>query len=145
MPFYQFTVPANSLDPATKQEIATAVTDVHCRVTGAPAHYVNCQFVEVPTGNLFVGGGQRDAVRMVGIIRRGRSEEVRRQLLMGIAEAWSTASGDDLKSAAMFLVEIPGFQAMENGEILKEAWEDLANGTSDSAPAEESQPHSPVR
>lgn len=141
MPFYQFTVPADSLDFATKQEIAAAVTDVHCRVTGAPAHYVNCQFVEVPTGNLFVGGGQREAVRMVGIIRRGRSEAVRRELLMGIAGAWSTASGDDLKSAAMFLVEIPGFQAMENGEILKEAWEDLATGTSDFPPAEESLPH----
>ena len=48
MPYYQFTVTAGSSSALCKKEIAEAITKAHCAVTGAPEHYVNCSFTEVP-------------------------------------------------------------------------------------------------
>jgi phenylpyruvate tautomerase PptA (4-oxalocrotonate tautomerase family) len=76
MPFYQFTVPADSATARKKAEVAAAVTAVHAEVTGAPSQHVNCSFVEVPPGSIFVAGTAVEAGRMVGLIRQGRSEEV---------------------------------------------------------------------
>jgi phenylpyruvate tautomerase PptA (4-oxalocrotonate tautomerase family) len=124
MPFYQFTVRAGGPSAARKAEIAAAVTRVHTEVTGAPAYYVNCSFVEVPEGSLFVAGDAVEAARMVGIIRQGRSEEVKRRLLLGLAEAWSSAAGEPIDGLALFLHEVPGYQVMERGALLGEASED---------------------
>jgi phenylpyruvate tautomerase PptA (4-oxalocrotonate tautomerase family) len=124
MPFYQFTVRAGGPSAARKAEIAAAVTRVHTEVTGAPAHYVNCSFVEVPEGSLFVAGDAVEAGRMVGIIRQGRSEEVKRRLLVGLAEAWSSVAGEPMDGLALFIHEVPGYQVMERGALLGEASED---------------------
>ena len=72
MPFYQFTVPADSVTARKKAEVAAAVTAVHAEITGAPSQYVNCSFVEVPPGSIFVAGTAVEAGRMVGLIRQGR-------------------------------------------------------------------------
>ena len=61
MPFYQFTVPADSATARKKTEVAAAVTAVHAEVTGAPSQYVNCSFVEAPPGSIFVVLRNRDA------------------------------------------------------------------------------------
>jgi hypothetical protein len=65
---------------------------VHTDITGVPAHYVNCSFVEVPADNLFVAGDAVESGRMVGIIRQGRSEEVKRRRVLGLAEGWSSVT-----------------------------------------------------
>jgi hypothetical protein len=75
------------------------VTAVHAEVTGAPSQYVNCSFVEVPPGSIFVAGTAVEADRMVGLIRQGRSEEIKRKLITALA-------------------------VMENGQLLPEASED---------------------
>ena len=126
MPFYQFTVPAGGPSAQRKAEIATAVTRVHTETTGAPARYVNCSFVEVPPGSIFVAGDAVEAGRMVGIIRRGRSEDMKRRLLHGLAEAWSSVTGEPVDGFALFIHEVPGYQVMEGGELLGEAAEDRA-------------------
>ena len=79
MPFYQFTVPADSATARKKAEVAAAVTAVHAEVTGAPSQYVNCSFVEVPPGSIFEAGTAIEAGRMVGLVpagpqRRGQAE-----------------------------------------------------------------------
>ena len=83
MPFYQFTIPADSAATRKKAEVAAAVTAVHAEVTGAPSQYVNCSFVEVPPGSIFVADTAVGADRMVGLIRQGRSEELKRKLITG--------------------------------------------------------------
>ena len=125
MPFYQFTIPAGGPSSRHKAEIAAAFTRVHTEITGAPAGYVNCSFVEVPPGSIFVAGEPVEAGRMVGIIRRGRSEEVKRRLLTELAEAWTSVTGESIDEIALFIDEIPGYQVMEGGAILPEASEDL--------------------
>ncbi|WP_326836504.1 tautomerase family protein [Amycolatopsis rhabdoformis] len=120
MPFYQFTVPAGGATLAHKAEVATAVTRVHSEVTGAPAAYVHCSFVEVAPGSIFVAGRPVEAARLVGLIRDGRSPAVRARLIHGIADAWCAITGDTKESVAIFLQEIPGANVLEDGVILPE-------------------------
>jgi phenylpyruvate tautomerase PptA (4-oxalocrotonate tautomerase family) len=70
------------------------MTKVHSEVTGAPGKYVHCSFVEVPPGSLFVAGEPVSGPRMVGLIREGRSTEVRAKLIHGLADAWCEITGD---------------------------------------------------
>ena len=115
MPFYQFTIPSDSPSAGLKTEIARAVTKVHTSVTGAPARYVNVSFVEVPPGNLFVGDEPVAHGRMVGIIRAGRTADVKHDLITGLADAWSMVTGEPREGFALFLQEVPGSMVMEYG------------------------------
>lgn len=124
MPFYQFTVPAGGATLRHKAEVAAAMTRVHSEVTGAPGRYVHCSFVEVPPGSIFVAGEPVEGPRMVGLLRDGRSTEIRAKLLHGFADAWSEITGDDKRSLAIFLSEIPGANVMEEGVILPEVTEE---------------------
>ena len=121
MPYYQFTIPSDSASAGLKTEIARAVTKVHTSVTGAPARYVNVSFVEVPPDNLFVGDEPVAHGRMVGLIRAGRTAEVKHELITGLAEAWSAVTGEPRDGFALFLQEVPGSMVMEYGETLPEA------------------------
>lgn len=123
MPFYQFTVTTGSISAQRKAEIAHAITTTHCEVTGAPKEYVSCSFVEMPPGNLFLAGKAAEGTRMVGLIRR-RTEELKKELLVKLAQAWSSATGEPITAVVMFLVDIPGYQAFENGVLLPEADQD---------------------
>ena len=124
MPFYQFTIPSDSPSAKYKAEIAAAFTKVHTEVTGAPARYVNVSFNEVSPGSLFVAGEPVSYGRMVGLIREGRSEEITRELITGLAEAWSEVTGETMEGFALFILEQPGRNIMEEGQILPEASED---------------------
>jgi len=124
MPFYQFTIPADSATARNKAEVAAAVTAAHAQITGALREYVNCAFTEVPAGSIFAGGRPAAGGRMVGIIRQGRSEEVKRKLITALADAWVSASGEPADEIALFVHEVPGYQVMECGQLLPEASED---------------------
>lgn len=124
MPFYQFTIPAGGPSAQRKAELAAAFTKVHTSVTGAPSHYVNCSFVEVAPGSLFVADQPVEHGRMVGIIRAGRTEAVKRELITELARAWAEVTGEAVEGFALFLQEVPGHAVMEEGVILPEAAED---------------------
>lgn len=57
---------------------------------------------------------------MVGIIREGRSTEVREKLIHGLADAWCEITGETKQSLAIFIHEIPGANVLEDGVILPE-------------------------
>jgi phenylpyruvate tautomerase PptA (4-oxalocrotonate tautomerase family) len=125
VPFYQFTVPTGGATLAHKAEIAAAFTKVHAEVTGAPATYVQCSFTEVAPGSIYEAGEAVEGPRMVGLIRAGRSPEVRRKLIGELADAWCGITGDARTDLGIFIVEIPGANVMEGGRILPEASEDV--------------------
>ena len=124
MPLYQFLIPADSPSSERKAELARAVTDVHAAVTGAPPHYVNVSFTDLPPGSLFVAGRPVGHGRMVGIIRSGRTPETKHALITALAEAWSRVTGEPSEGFALFIHEVPGSSMMEDGQILPEATED---------------------
>jgi phenylpyruvate tautomerase PptA (4-oxalocrotonate tautomerase family) len=121
MPYYQFHIPTDSPSAGLKAEIAAAVTKVHTSVTGAPARYVNVAFIEMAPGNLFVADQPVRQGRMVGLIRSGRTPQVKHDLITGLADAWSAVTGEPREGLALFLQEVPGSMVMEYGEILPEA------------------------
>jgi phenylpyruvate tautomerase PptA (4-oxalocrotonate tautomerase family) len=120
MPHFQFTVPTGGATLPRKAEVAAAMAQVHTKVTGAPGAYVYCSFVEVPPGNLFVAGEPIDGTRLVGVIRQGRSIEVRTKLIHGLADEWCKITGEAKEHLAIFIQEIPGANVLENGVILPE-------------------------
>ena len=61
---------------------------------------------------------------MVGIIRQGRTEDVKRKLMMALADAWVSVTGEPIEDIALFVHEVPGYQVMEYGQLLPEASED---------------------
>jgi phenylpyruvate tautomerase PptA (4-oxalocrotonate tautomerase family) len=123
VPVYQFTVTEGSRSAERKQQIAAAITKAHCDVTGAPARYVNCTFTEVPEAAIFIAGAPVSGARMVGIIRR-RPEDLKRKLLMALGEAWASATDEPIENVVMALVDIPGYQGLEDGVLLREAEDD---------------------
>jgi len=123
MPMYQFTVTEGSRSATRKREIAEAITKAHCDVTGAPARYVNCTFNVVPEDGIYIAGEAVSGARMVGIIRR-RPEALKRELLLALGRAWASAAGEPFEDAVMALVEIPGYQGLEDGVLLGEAEDD---------------------
>jgi hypothetical protein len=85
---------------------------------------VNCSFTEVAPGSIFAGGSAVEGGRMVGIIRQGRGEDVKRKLTMALADAWASVTGEPVEDIALFLHEVPGYQVMENGLLLPDASQD---------------------
>ena len=124
MPVYEFVAPTGAATLDHRAEIARAVTRVHCEVTGAPAHYVHCSFTEAPGGSMFVSGEETSSPRMIGLIRSGRSKQLRGRLLHGLADAWSEITGEAKDALAIFLYEVPGANCLEYGSIMPEASED---------------------
>lgn len=124
MPYCQFTVPSGGATLTHRAKVAAAMAKVHSEVTGAPAAYVHCSFTEVAPDSIFVAGEPVSSSRLVGLIRAGRTPELRACLIHGLADAWCQITGDTKESVAVFIVEIPGANAMENGQILPEAGED---------------------
>ena len=127
MPVYEFVAPTGTATLEHRAEISRAVTRVHNEVTGAPARYVHCSFFEAPRGSMFVEGEEATSPRMMGLIRAGRSEELRGRLIHGIAEAWSEITGDAKDELSIFLYEVPGANCFEYGSILPEASQDHAH------------------
>jgi phenylpyruvate tautomerase PptA (4-oxalocrotonate tautomerase family) len=120
IPFYRFIAPTGSPTLRHKQAIAAATTAVHAEVTGAPASYVQCAFFEIAPGSLFEGDQPIDGARMIGLIRDGRPEDMRKRLISGIATAWSAVTGDAVEDLAIFIHEVPGANTFEHGEFLPE-------------------------
>ena len=126
MPFYQFLAPAGSPTLAHRAELAAAFTATHCRVTGAPATYVHCAFVEIDARNsVFVAGEAVDKARLVGIIRPGRPVELKKKLIVELGSAWARVTGESIEGLAIWLEEVPGYQTLENGFTLPEAADDI--------------------
>ena len=82
---------------------------------------MNCAFTEVDLGSIFVADQPVEQGRMVGLIRTGRTPEVKKQLLTELSQAWADGTDEPREGFALFLYEVPGHQVMEEGEILPEA------------------------
>ena len=67
MPLYRLSTPSGSLALVQRAQIAEAITEIHCEVTGAPALFVHVFFFDAPAS----GAGPRHQVH--GTIRAGRT------------------------------------------------------------------------
>ncbi len=92
MPRYEVTT-NDELTVAEKTQLATDVTEIHARVTGAPPGLVHVMFHTLGEGNHFVGGQLRESTFLEGSIRAGRDVETITKLIDELGTAVVRAIG----------------------------------------------------
>lgn len=115
MPLYNLAC-ANSLPDATRQAVATAITDAHCTVTGAPDEFVNVIFLDgypLPANQ---------AVSVLGGVRTGgnRSEAIVAKLRQALQDGIAGAIQQPVDTVAISLVGVPSNWVVEGGEVMPE-------------------------
>jgi phenylpyruvate tautomerase PptA (4-oxalocrotonate tautomerase family) len=81
MPFYQRISLAGSLSQDQKEEIVREVTTIHCQETGGLPLFVQVQFDEVTSDNVFQNGKPCSAIRLHARIRAGRDAATKLRML----------------------------------------------------------------
>lgn len=128
MPFYHATVRPDVLDVEGREALANDITDLHCRVTGAPRTFVHVLFTIDDSDRLPDGVDCSYRAN----IRSGRTSAQKDELAAGLRTA--TADRSDAVPSGV-VVEIEETQAsfvMEGGTLLpepgspeEEAWKAL--------------------
>ena len=119
MPVYRCAIPAGSLTAEQKRHLAVELTDIHCALTnGTPRKFVHVTFEETPSGDAWSGGAPSTVSKIVGLIRSGRSQEVRSALVTRFTGAWARITGQDRADILVALHEVRPKDVMEWGELL---------------------------
>ena len=119
MPIYQCSAPGGLLTGSMKADIATAITDAHVEMTGAPRVFVHVFFNELPPGVAYSAGEIDTKISGIrGAIRAGRPLDVKQKLIKQISAAWSQITGQPEKQLLAGLSEIDSDISMEYGLIL---------------------------
>jgi phenylpyruvate tautomerase PptA (4-oxalocrotonate tautomerase family) len=129
MPLYECVTTAGTLNEDQREQIADAITQAHCELTGAPVELVHVIFSDIPRGNSYSGGKRATPTVIRGNIRAGRSDEVRHTLMKRISDAYIDATGVDPKTVLVAVADFPPSWGMEGGLIMpdvtpesEEAW-----------------------
>jgi len=127
MPVYRCSLPEDLLSPAQKQQIASEVTEIHCELTnGTPRKFVHVVFDEVRPGGTFAGGEPSTSSKVVGLIRSGRTQETRSELVRRLTAMWARVSGQDTADILVAVHEVRPRDVMEWGELLPEDGEEAS-------------------
>jgi phenylpyruvate tautomerase PptA (4-oxalocrotonate tautomerase family) len=113
MPLYNLAC-RTSLAAETRHRVAVAITDTHCRLTGAPAAFVNVVFVD---GYPLRSGLAVDAVG--GVRNDGnRTPELIERLRVALRDAIAAAAGLAPPQVAVELIGVPSSWVMEGGRVM---------------------------
>jgi len=109
-----------SLNTHQKFTLAQAITRVHANVTGAEAYFAQTIFKELDLHDCFIGGVLLDQphVFLSGQIRLGRSEQVKKQLLVEIEIAIQMTTKLASHQIWAYLDELAPSLMIEYGQIL---------------------------
>ena len=123
MPTYTVTHSSLDLNPEQKNQIATGITEVHYRVTGANRYFAQVIFNEKSEENHFMGGKTISEPQLFlhGEIRSGRTEEVKKKLILDLRDVLIKASGLDKTNVWVYIIDLLPNQMIEYGEILPES------------------------
>lgn len=120
MPTYTVTTANLSLSRQQKSQIADAITTAHNSQTGAPRFFAQVLFTSLDEGEHFVGGGVNNAphVYVSGLVREGRSAEIKQALMTHVLEAIARIAGITSEEVWIYLQDIPASQMIEFGRFL---------------------------
>ncbi|WP_421843944.1 tautomerase family protein [Marinobacter algicola] len=120
MPTYTVTVANLSLSLQQKSHIAEAITTAHNAQTGAPRFFAQVLFFSTDEGDHFVGGSVNKAPQLYvhGLIRQGRSNEVKQALMSQMLEDIARIAGITAEDVWIYLQDIPATQMIEFGRLL---------------------------
>ncbi len=116
MPLYICNSVPGAIPQSAKPQIAADVTDIHCKVTGAPRSFVHVFFFEdAPQQPL----RERSAF-LFGSIREGRTAEQKQELVEAIRASMSTHAGLSPDEIIVDTADVPAGWVMEGGARLPE-------------------------
>ena len=115
-----------SLTTHQKFTIAKAITKIHADVTGAEAYFAQVIFKQLDLHDCFIGGVLLDEPHLFlsGQIRSGRSEQMKKQLLVELEVAIQSATGLAGQQIWAYIDEIIPGQMIEYGQILPAVGDD---------------------
>jgi phenylpyruvate tautomerase PptA (4-oxalocrotonate tautomerase family) len=115
-----------SLTTHQKFNIAKAITKIHADVTGAEAYFAQVIFKQLDLHDCFIGGILLDEphIFLSGQIRNGRSEQVKKQLLVELEIAIQSTSKLAGHQIWAYIDEITPGQMIEYGQLLPSIGDD---------------------
>ena len=129
MPTYTCWSEAGVIALELRSKIAAALTEIHHEVADAPRYLVQVLFADVPAGSQFLAGQPvpDGYVWIRADIRAGRTEELKRQLLLRIMGEVSEILDLAPEQVRIYICEIPGPNIAEYGQVMphpgqEEAW-----------------------
>ena len=131
MPTYSVTSVGVSLSQTQKNAIAEVITDAHHTNTGAPGFFAQVFFRSQEFGDHFLGGQKNSNphVFIHGLIRAGRSEKVKTELMAKVVERAAEICSVGREDIWMYIQDIEAEQMIEYGRVLpapgsESAWKD---------------------
>ena len=123
MPTYTVTHSALDLDPEQRSRVANGITEAHNRITGANKYFAQVIFNEKSAGDHFMGGKPVSEPQLFlhGEIRAGRTEEVKKKLILELRDILVRVSGLDQSDVWVYIVDLLPNQMIEYGEVLPES------------------------
>ena len=140
MPFYQCISLAGSLSQEQKEGIVREVTRIHCQETGGLPLFVQIQFDEVTSDNVFQNGKPSSAIRLHARIRAGRDAPTKLRMLHAYTDLIARVARVPVDDIMVGFIETSYENVMEAGVRLpapgeEKAWlahfEQRASTTSD--------------
>jgi len=109
-----------------KFSIAKAITKIHADVTGAEAYFAQVIFKQLDLHDCFIGGALLDEPHLFlsGQIRHGRSEQMKKQLLVELEVSLQGVTGLSGHQIWAYIDEIVPSQMIEYGQILPAVGDD---------------------
>jgi phenylpyruvate tautomerase PptA (4-oxalocrotonate tautomerase family) len=128
MPTYICSIRSGWLDTGRKQAIASAITQAHAEITGAPACFAQVMFRQIDEGDHFIGGAPlaHEHLFVHGEIRSGRSAEVCDALIRRLIRDVASAAAVDPFAVWVYLIELPASMMAEFGRLLPEPGQESA-------------------
>ena len=116
MPTYSVFSVEGCLDAAKRAKIASEITRIHSKTTGAPTYFAQVIFTDC----YFVGGSplKGHQVFVNGQIRAGRSAESKDQLIARITAAVAEASNRGKRNVWVYITDLIPRQMVEFGHVL---------------------------
>lgn len=120
MPLYMCNAVDGVIPETAKPKIAADITDIHCKVTGAPRSFVHAFFFEDAPRQPLNGR----SVFLFGSIRSGRTAEQKRTLAADMTRSIHRHTGLPLEEIMVETADIPASWVMEGGVLFPEPGEE---------------------
>jgi phenylpyruvate tautomerase PptA (4-oxalocrotonate tautomerase family) len=115
MPLYTVMTQAGALSDEAKIKLAGELTTLHSEYAGVPKNWIH-----IVSGSGFTAGEASSCVALTLLVRTGRSQEYKRELLKRLWKLLQDATGAPDDQIVLGIQELPPSQAMEMGQIMPE-------------------------
>jgi phenylpyruvate tautomerase PptA (4-oxalocrotonate tautomerase family) len=126
MPLYRISSEEGVLSPADREELAKRISELHLRLAGGVRGFVNVTFDTYRRGDVYIGGKIASPISLTGIIRTGRTHEVKLAMVKALQDTFVEVTGLSPANLTVGLTEASPKYAMIGGVVVPEVGEEEA-------------------